>query len=229
MAIRFARPAALMAAAIAWGPVVHAVQAVHVRQAQEPAPTQASVPVHVVGNGWHAGILLPAAELNRLVPELRVRFPQAEHYEVGWGDVGFYQAQDITARLVWEALFASQGAVLHVVGLPGRLAPFLQGSEVASTCVTPDAYRRMAQAMAQAFARGDDGKVVSLRPGIYGDGQFYKAVGSYGLFYTCNRWTATVLAAGGLSLHPRLSLTAGRVLSAVRAQGQACATPILQE
>ena len=73
----------------------------------------------------------------------------------------------------------------------------------------------MAQLVAQAFALGTDGKPVAFAPGLYGDSQFYKANGDYSLFYTCNRWSAEVLHAGGVPITPRFSLTAGSVLSAV--------------
>lgn len=170
----------------------------------------------VVGNGWHAGLLLPAQALNAQIPSLQARFPDADHYEIGWGDMGFYQAKEVTAGLAIEALFSSRGSLLHVVGLNAPFQRFLNGNDVAETCVTRDQYERMAQLIAQAFVHGLDGKPVSVGPGLYGDAQFYKAHGGYSWLHTCNRWTAAVLQAGGMEISPRFSLTAGSVLDAVR-------------
>ena len=182
------------------------------------------VKIVVVGNGWHAGLLLPAASINALVPSLRARFPKADNYEIGWGDMGFYQAKEVTAGLAMEALFASKGSLLHVVGLAGPVPAMSAEPNVTTTCVSADEYQRMAQWIAKTFTLDKDGKPVSVGPGIYGDSQFYKANGQYSLLNTCNRWTAEVLQAGGLSISPRLSLTAGSVLDAVRKQGRSCAS-----
>lgn len=180
------------------------------------------ITIHVVGNGWHAGLLLPAAAINALVPALRERFPKAELYEIGWGDMGFYQAKEVTAGLAVEALFASKGSLLHVLGVSGPLPTLLPDPNVAQTCVSPAEYQRMAQRIAQAFALGNDGQPVPMGPGLYGDSQFYKANGEYSWLNTCNRWTAEVLQVGGLSMSPRISLTAGSVLRAVRQQTRSC-------
>lgn len=181
-----------------------------------------SVMIHVLANGWHAGVLLPAEGLNALVPGLRERFPKASQYEVGWGDVGFYQAKEITVGLAFEALFASKGAVLHVVAVPEPIRDFLRGSDVAVSCFSPAQYQRMVQTVAASFVLDRDGKPVARGVGIYGNSQFYEAQGRYGLLHTCNRWTATVLEAGGLPIHPSISLTASSVMSAARTHGRAC-------
>jgi uncharacterized protein (TIGR02117 family) len=195
-------------------------------RAEGSAEPAQQIKIHVVGNGWHAGLVLPAAAINALVPGLRERFPHAEHYEVGWGDMGFYQAKDITAWLAIEALFFSKGSLLHIVGLPGpALQAFLTGSDTATTCVSADDYQRMAQLIAQAFVLKNDGGPTPLGPGLYGDSQFYKAHGRYSLLRTCNRWSAEVLQAGGLAISPRLSLTAGSVLNAMRKRDDVACQP----
>ncbi|UMX61346.1 DUF2459 domain-containing protein [Escherichia coli] len=35
-------------------------------------------------------------QTNRVLPQLDARFAQPKWYEIGWGDKGFYQAQEIT-------------------------------------------------------------------------------------------------------------------------------------
>lgn len=191
------------------------------------ATADSPIRIRVVGNGWHAGLLLPAQAINAQIPSLRERFPNADHYEIGWGDMGFYQAKEVTVGLAIEALFSSKGSLLHVVGLRTPFERFLNGNDVAETCVTRSQYERMSHLIAQAFVHGLDGKPVSVGAGLYGDGQFYKAHGGYSLLHTCNRWTAAVLQAGGMALSPRLSLTANSVLEAVRKNGGCPATSAL--
>lgn len=186
------------------------------------APAQASdshsappITVYIVANGWHAGLVVPAQAVNGVLPALEKRFPTASHYEIGWGDIGFYQAKDVTVGLALQAMFASKGAVMHVVAVPD-VAKFIQGSDVVPLCVDAASYQRMAALIANSFARTADGAPIAAGAGIYGDSAFYQATGSYSLINTCNRWTATVLQAGGLELSPRLSLTASSVLRAAR-------------
>lgn len=71
--------------------------------------------IYIVSHGWHTGIVVPAAIVNRVLPQLDARFAQPKWYEIGWGDKGFYQAQEITSRLTLQAMFWSTGAVMHVV------------------------------------------------------------------------------------------------------------------
>jgi len=76
-----------------------------------------SHPVFVVSHGWHVGLILSASEVNQAVPDPLSRFGNAAFYEIGRGDKGFYQAQDITIGLTLQAMFWSKGAVLHVVAI----------------------------------------------------------------------------------------------------------------
>lgn len=189
-------------------------------RAAEPAEAKGNVNVYVVGNGWHAGLLLPAQAINARLPALRQRFAGADYYEIGWGDVGFYRAKSITAGLAVQAMFASQGTVMHVVGVP-NVQQFLKGSDTASLCISHDAYQRLVAVVADSFARKGSEPVDAGR-GIYGDSQFYIANGSYSALHTCNRWTASVLEAAGVSISPRISLTASSVLGAARGSALAC-------
>ena len=182
------------------------------------------VPITIVGNGWHAGLLLPAAAIHQRLPALQQRFPQAAFYEIGWGDVGFYRATEVSIDLALQAMFDSQGAVMHVVAVPD-VPRFVHNADIAQFCVTPAQYQRMADWVAASFVRNAQNAPISAGPGIYGGGEFYHASGRYHLFNTCNRWTAGALQAGGLDVSPRLSLTASRVLYSARWQGQPC--PVL--
>lgn len=189
------------------------------------APSGPTVGIHVLSHGWHAGLVLPAAPLNAMVPGLSQRFPQAQAYEVGWGDMGFYQAQQASVGLALQALFASKGSLLHVVGLSSGADMVARGADAAHGCVSQAQLQAMVQRIAGAFEPGPEGLPVPKGPGLYGDSQFYLARGTYSWRHTCNRWSAEVLQAGGLPITAWWRLTAGSVLSAVRSHGHpnACA------
>ena len=46
--------------------------------------------VYVVNHGWHTGFVLPASDIQQVIPELKNRFGNAPYIEFGWGDNEFY-------------------------------------------------------------------------------------------------------------------------------------------
>lgn len=183
-----------------------------------------ATPITIVANGWHAGLLVPAHAIHPYLPALQQRFPAAQHYEIGWGDVGFYRAKQISVSLALQALFDSQGAVMHVVAVPD-VARFTRGSSAVRVCLTPAQLHAMARMVAASFALDGQHQPQSAGPGIYGDSEFYQATGHYSALNTCNRWTASALQTAGVRITPRVSLTAGSVLRAAQQHGEACVGP----
>jgi hypothetical protein len=72
--------------------------------------------VRIVSHGWHTCVVVSAQDLYAHVPALQIRFPAANWLELGWGDAGFYQADEISAAIALDALFWPDPAVVHVVG-----------------------------------------------------------------------------------------------------------------
>lgn len=175
--------------------------------------------VSVVNHGWHTGLVVPAAQLENLLPELRARFPGAAYYELGWGDQGFYQAQEITTGLTLQAMFWSSGAALHVAAIHGAPGRYFAGAQIARLCLADPALGSLMRFIADSFYRGADGKIVALKNGIYGNSQFYAAEGRYQLLNTCNKWTAKALRSAGMDLLPAFKLTAGSVMDYLDASG----------
>lgn len=174
-----------------------------------------NVQAFVVSHGWHTGLVIPGAVLNRHIPALESRFGTPAYYEVGWGDKGFYQAQEITTGLSLRAMFWSSGAVLHAVAIadtPGRSFP---NSEIAPLCLSAEQVESVARFLSDSFARDPSGSVLPLTKGIYGDSQFYDGVGRYAMLNTCNVWTAKGLSSAGLDISPGTKLTAGSVMGYV--------------
>src|SRR5262249_46053847 len=138
-------------------------------------------------------------------------FPDARFLEIGWGDEGFYTAPDgaITMGLAVEAMFSSRGSVLHVVGLPAAPTIVFLHAEIERLVVSDAGFRAMLASRGESFRRDRDGYGIVLRRGIYGDSQFFMALGRYWALFTCNSWTATMLRETGCAIAPAISLTAG--------------------
>ncbi|HKY21427.1 MAG TPA: TIGR02117 family protein [Vicinamibacterales bacterium] len=175
-----------------------------------------SVPAFVVSHGWHTGLVVPAAELNALISELAARFGTPAYYEIGWGDKGFYQAQDVTIGLALQAMLWSTGSIVHIVAVPE--SPYLSfpDSQTLTVCLASSQVEQMENFIASSIVRDDMGHVVSLGKGIYGDSQFYDGVGRYSLLNTCNKWTAKGLQSAGLAISPTFKLTAESIMDFLR-------------
>ncbi len=181
-----------------------------------------SHPVYVVSHGWHAGLIVPGREVNHAVPDLAARFGEVAWYEVGWGDKGFYQSQEITTGLTLQAMLWSEGAVMHVVAIPASPLKYFPREEMIGTCLTDDEFESLTQFIANSFERDGAGGAISLRPGIYGNSQFYDGVGRYALFNTCNKWTAKALRSAGLDIIPTFKLTSESIMSYLAAHKKGC-------
>lgn len=184
-----------------------------------------SNPLFVVSHGWHTGLIIPASYLNQSIPDLKARFGDAAYYEIGWGDKGFYQSQEITTGLTLQAMFWSEGAILHVVAVPDSPSQYFGQSEVVGTCLTNKQISSLATFVANSFAHDARGQVVRLKQGIYGNSQFYDGEGRYYLLNTCNKWTAKGLQSAGVDISPSLSLTSASVMSVIRKLRQQCTVP----
>lgn len=175
-----------------------------------------SVQAFVVSHGWHTGLVLPAANLNSEIPELALRFGVPAYYEIGWGDKGFYQAQDVTTGLALRAMFWSSGSVVHVVAIPETPEASFPESQTTAVCLAPAQVEQMKKFISTSIVHDRTGHVVTLGKGIYGDSQFYDGVGRYSLLNTCNKWTAKALKSAGLQISPSLKLTAGSIMTYVQ-------------
>ncbi|MGF1705470.1 TIGR02117 family protein [Enterovibrio baiacu] len=168
--------------------------------------------IFVVSHGWHTGFVVPLTSLEQQLPELKSRFPNAPYIEIGWGDKGFYQAQEITTKITINAIFWPTESVLHVVAVPSNnITGYFPNSDVKLIKVTDDELKRLIRYISGSFAR-NDGRIIIQKNGIYGDSQFYKGVGSYYVINTCNSWTAKGLQSMGMDISPKFTLTSGRVM-----------------
>lgn len=168
--------------------------------------------IYVVSHGWHTGFVIPAEEISAQLPQLRERFPDTSRIEFGWGDKGFYQAKEITSGLTLRAIFSPTESVVHAVAVPGNVEQYFSGSDVKELCLEGYEYESLISFLIGSFGLDENGKLVALKNGIYGDSQFYQGTGDYYLMNTCNKWTAKGLKSAGFDVSPTFKLTADSVM-----------------
>ena len=169
--------------------------------------------VYVVSHGWHTGFVIPAPEIQGVIPELEQRFGDTPYIEFGWGDKGFYQAKETTLGLTLRAIFWPTESVVHSVAVPQKVEEYFSNSEVAKLCLSDGELSALIGFISSSFYRDKSGNLLELQKGIYGDSKFYSGVGDFYLMNTCNRWTAKGLKSIGMDISPTLKLTAGSVMN----------------
>jgi uncharacterized protein (TIGR02117 family) len=167
--------------------------------------------LYIANHGWHTGVIFESSVLKDLIPELAMRFAGSDYLEVGWGDAGFYQAEEISFGLVVQALLWPTESVVHVVGLSEPPETYFSASTIKSLAVRNENIRTLARFIQSSFALDNKGAPQPLQEGIYGNSQFYRGVGSYYLFNTCNSWTAKALYSAGFEINPVFKLTASSI------------------
>jgi uncharacterized protein (TIGR02117 family) len=176
----------------------------------------------VINNGWHTGLIVPAAPFQQRFPALKQRFATAQYLEIGWGDKGFYQAKEITVAIALKAMLGLSGSIMHLVAIPDTPQAYFPTSEIKSICLSNTQLKQLNAAISDSLAQGPDQDVQALGPGLYGDSEFYAAVGAYHLLNTCNSWTAQRLVRAGMPIRSAFKLTAASVMSAVAELAEQC-------
>lgn len=180
----------------------------------------ASRTLHVVGHGWHTGIVLRAADVPADAWPARGDFPDAQYLEVGWGDRDYYPAADPGAWLALKAAFWPTPGVLHVVAFNGAVEGYFGAAEVIELSVSEKGLQKLIEHVRASHELDAAGRPIQLGPGLYGRSRFYASREHFHLFKTCNVWVAAALREAGLPLTPALTISAGSLMARLRAIGR---------
>lgn len=191
-------------------------------QKMAPAAGDATLPVYLIGYGWHAGIAVPKTDL---LPEA-ADFPGADYLEFGWGDRDYYQADDPGIWRLLSAACCSSAGVLHMMGAQGSVSERFAGYEMVRLEIPRDRFVKLVAFIDTSFQRkAGEIKAEPLRRGSTAAGWFYPAAGGFHLFNNCNTWVARGLEAAGYSLGWPLPFTTNQLLARARRLDSAESAP----
>jgi uncharacterized protein (TIGR02117 family) len=167
---------------------------------------ESGVRIHVIDNGVHTGISVPAnaegVDWRALARPGDLRDPasaEASNITFGWGDRDFYTNTPQIGQMDWgRALRAIAGLGSTVVHADYGGAP-APAANVRTLLLRPEEYRRLAAVIRATFDVGPDGRAASQH-GYGRDDAFYAARGGYNLFNTCNEWTGRALRTAGVRM-----------------------------
>ena len=189
--------------------------------ASAPVVSDATLPsrVWVVSHGWHVGVAVARADVSATTWPLRDDLGPFAFLEVGWGDADYYPAARGTVAQALKAAFRSTGSVLHVAAFDPHPTQYFAGTEVVEVRVSAEGFADLCRFIDGYYAKDDAGRAIAVGPGLYGTSRFYRARGQYRVFDNSNHWTARALRTAGVPIDPETALTAGQVLSGLRALG----------
>ncbi len=178
-----------------------------------------TIPVVVVSNGFHAGIVIPRLALENAarrdgraaVLTVAERFGAYRFLEFGWGEEEFYRAtptlKSIDPHLAARALFWPwTRSVVHIVGFDDPPEQYFPNAERFAIETSEEGFARLVATLDQRFRRDANGKVNDAGKGLYGPSLFYPATGHFSIISNCNRWVGDLVAAAGLPSSTVLSL-----------------------
>ena len=169
--------------------------------------------IYVISHGWHTSFVLPASAIQQNNKALKARFGNTPYIEIGWGDKGFYQAEEITGSLTIRAILWPTESVIHAVAVPEKPDDYFVSNEIEEICLTENEYYSLVNFINNSFKRDLNNKIMPLQKGLYGNSQFYQGRGSYHILNTCNVWTAKGLASAGFDIVTMFKLTAGSIMN----------------
>ena len=172
-----------------------------------------AVTIHVVAHGWHSALIVPAAIVAPQQWPARTEFPDAEYFEVGWGDREYYQAAYPDLLRAFPGLMWPNPGVLQVVAFSGPPNHKFLGAPIATLRITRAGAQRLVEAIAASHERDAQGRFIAFGPSLYGEGRFYASVESFSLLVNCNVWVARRLRDAGVRIYPGLAPTVGMLFT----------------
>lgn len=172
--------------------------------------------VYLINIGWHTGIAISVADVDRsLIPEA-ADLPTARWIEFGWGDAEFYLDPNPSIGQYLAAAFEETPAVMHLVGIPAPPEVYFPKAEVVVVPLDAGQIARLQAFISASFERGGASRAPRLGRGLYATSAFYDAHGVFTLDNTCNTWVARAFAAAGLEIDPEGVRRASTVTALVR-------------
>ncbi|MFW2341581.1 DUF2459 domain-containing protein [Brevundimonas sp.] len=180
------------------------------------------VAVRVDSNGFHTDLVMARAPLiarGGPLADLVADLAPGEAVRIGWGDARFYVDQSpVTSRLPdgVRALLAPDNPSVVMLSPLTRLTAVRNPDRQVQLHLSPEAFERLAVRIEESLDLPGGAPRLSTT-GPEGRTRFYASTETFWIGRMCNRWTAEVLEAGGLTVHPGRTVVAGAVLADARA------------
>lgn len=158
------------------------------------APQQTKT-VYLSTNGVHLDIILHREDISHSLRAGLVG--DGNYFAFGWGEENFYLNTptwgDLTVENGFRALFLNSSSLMHVKRWD------TPASDWVAVTLSNTQLQQLNQHLAASFQPDARGQKTHLpNAGHLPTSDFYKAKGSYTLFYTCNTWANDMFKRSGL-------------------------------
>ena len=216
---RFLWLAAMLAATVLVAVLVVSLGCRSAGPVPQPGASDTTFAIYLVEHGWHAGIAIRRSDIPPDAWTVQDDFPNAAFLEVGWGDAEYYPAADPGAGTLLKAGLLPTKSVLHIAAFArDPIAVF--GHRTVIRIPVSEVGRDALLAFIRDEHARNEGAVIPLGPGLYGDSRFYAGTTRYHVLNNCNTWVARALRTVGCAMAPARALT----VRALLAQARDCGT-----
>jgi len=167
--------------------------------------------VYVMDHGYHTALAVESKGFLEKIGLQNSFYSQFKYVEIGRGDAGFYQQEEVVLSTTLKALFFSTPAIMHLRAYdtsPMKRYPPGRRFEVRLSRV---ALEKLHTAIVDSFAL-EENSAVEMAKGNDEFSRYFKARGNYHMFYTCNNWTAEMMQRAEYPINHRWSFFAGSVM-----------------
>ena len=158
------------------------------------------VEIHVWSNGLHTDLLLPVRhelfDWREFAPLAGEHHSWMKNVLIGWGDHDFYietrTDDDFSWLVTSKAILLPTQSVMH---LQYRWDDPVEDEKCVRLVLRESEYQKLVEMICATFEFDGEGRPIMIEGVNYTpEDVFYRAVGTYHLFNTCNNWTNTMLA-----------------------------------
>jgi hypothetical protein len=176
--------------------------------------------VYLINTYLHTGFVLKCTDVDvERIPAAGI--PKAGlYYDIGWGDEDFYQDPDFKLSKAAKALFLPTPSVIRMESFTAPVEEVIRWCDY---CVkvemTDDQFLKLCEFIKNSFKIDKENKLIIDSMNNTGDVIFFKALGSYHLFNTCNTWIALGLEYAGFDISPTGVITAKNLFEKIKVIG----------
>ncbi len=179
---------------------------------QEKEPD--SIDVFLVKENWHTGIMFRIDDYTTgLLPALKY-FKDYQYIDIGWGDADFYQTPGFDLFLAAKAILIPTPTVMRFDGYKFPIEKIIEWREFALKFELPkERFLKLINFISDHFILDENGELIISKHESNSPVYFFKSIGEYHLFRTCNTWAAQALNSTGIDVDTFGLITAGQLYS----------------
>jgi hypothetical protein len=164
--------------------------------------------VYFIKQRWHTAIVFSTNELDSNLFKEFNSFKNFKLIDIGWGDEEFYQVPGFDSGLAFNALFYETPSTLRVEGINISKEDYFDISEIVIELVLSETqFNKICNYINKTFETEIGNKPIILNKSRNAQIIFYKAIGDYYIFNTCNTWLARGLVESGINIDQNIFLT----------------------